>query len=122
MLIVYDSMTGNIKRFISRLNLDVIQLHDNIVINEPFILVTYTTGLGEVPNSTIIFLEDNHQLLKGVASSGNKNFGKLFAIAADTISREYHIPVLLKFELSGTKQDTEKFIQEVNHIDRNENP
>jgi protein involved in ribonucleotide reduction len=121
MLVIYDSMTGNVKRFINELNLNAVQIHENLIVNEPFVLITYTIGFGEVPNSTLNFLDNNHQYLRGVASSGNRNFGSSFANAASVISQQYNVSLLLKFELSGTKQDIEKFIQEVNHIDRNTN-
>ncbi|MNJ67594.1 ribonucleotide reductase stimulatory protein [compost metagenome] len=62
------------------------------------------------------FLEDNGQLLQGVASSGNTNWGMRYGLAGDQVADKYSVPLLMKFELSGTKNDVERFKQEVNHI------
>lgn len=41
------------------------------------------------------------------------NWGNNFALAANTISQEYKIPILLKFELAGLDRDVNSFIQKV---------
>lgn len=85
-------------------------------INSPFILVTYTTNFGEVPQSTKDFLDKNGKHLIGVAASGNKNWGEFFAGSADRISRSYQVPIIHKFELSGTAKDVDLFNQEVEKV------
>ncbi|MFL1672654.1 class Ib ribonucleoside-diphosphate reductase assembly flavoprotein NrdI [Paenibacillus dendritiformis] len=117
MLILFDSKTGNVQRFVNKLGLDAIKIHSDLLVDESFILITYTTKKGEVPASTSIFLEKNHAFLKGVSSSGNKNWGLLFAVAADHIANQYHVPIISKFELSGTKKDVENFLLEVAKFD-----
>lgn len=117
MLIVYDSMTGNVQRFIDKLGMRNIKIYDGLVVNEPFVLVTYTFKFGEIPDSVNKFLKNNFKMLKGVASSGNRNWGHLFCRAAHTISDTYGIPLILKFELGGTKEDLEKFKQGVLSIE-----
>lgn len=42
--------------------------------------------------------------------------GDNFAKSADTISKQYQVPILHTFELSGTKRDVELFTQEVERI------
>lgn len=115
MLIVYDSRTGNVKRFINnlKLNIPMIQVTDGLIVNEPFILVTYTTKIGQTPQTTLDFLKNNHNYLLSVASSGNKNWGQYFAKSADNISQMYHVPILFKFELFGTPNDIENFTNKV---------
>lgn len=113
LLIVFDSKTGNVQRFVDKLNMRAIKIIPDLIIDEPFILITYTTGFGEVPKITKEFLNRNYLNLRGVASSGNRNWGSRFALAADKISYTYSVPIILKFELSGTKNDVEKFMQEV---------
>ncbi|AYB37659.1 class Ib ribonucleoside-diphosphate reductase assembly flavoprotein NrdI [Brevibacillus laterosporus] len=115
-LVIYDSLTGNVDRFASRLEYRKMKLSPELEVNQPYFLVTYTTGFGEVPKSTQVFLQSNYSNLLGVASSGNKNWGQLFGRSADIISLQYNVPILCKFELSGTTKDTERFIQEVNKI------
>ncbi|MGG0797039.1 class Ib ribonucleoside-diphosphate reductase assembly flavoprotein NrdI [Brevibacillus laterosporus] len=116
MLIVYDSKTGNVKRFVQKLDFRCIQISDDIVINEPFILITYTTGFGQVPETTRQFLTQHSQWMKGVAASGNMNWGTRYGLAADQIAEQYNVPLVMKFELSGTKRDVETFKQEVFHF------
>ncbi|CAH8711467.1 class Ib ribonucleoside-diphosphate reductase assembly flavoprotein NrdI [Paenibacillus thiaminolyticus] len=117
MLIAYDSKTGNVKRFVEKLNLDCVRISEETKLTDPFILITYTTGFGQVPQSTMQFLEEHGHLLQGVASSGNMNWGIRYGLAADHISRLYSVPVLMKFELSGTKKDVEQFSREVHYFD-----
>lgn len=111
MLVVWSSKTGNVKRFISKLGIKNIELQDYLIINEPFVIITYTTGFGLVPQKVIDFLENNHFYLRGVASSGNRNWHNNFALAADKISQKYGVPIIHKFELSGTNKDVETFIE-----------
>ncbi|WPP40692.1 class Ib ribonucleoside-diphosphate reductase assembly flavoprotein NrdI [Paenibacillus hunanensis] len=119
MLIAYDSKTGNVKRFIGKLkhsSVQAVQIEEALQLNEPFVLITYTTGFGQVPEKVNHFLEKNHQRLLGVAASGNRNWGDNFGKSADLISERYGVPVVYKFELSGTTGDAQRFVQEVEKI------
>jgi protein involved in ribonucleotide reduction len=116
LLVVFDSRTNNVKRFVQKLNMECLQVDESLVVNTPYVLITHTTGLGEIPDATIRFLEANHRNMVGVASSGNIVWGKNFGMAAKKISEIYHVPVIHIFELSGTQDDVEKFIQEVNRL------
>ena len=115
-LVVYDSMTGNVKRFISKLRCPSIQISDTLQVNQPYILVTYTIGFGQVPSSTKEFLNRNSLFLFGVASSGNKNWGDNYAKAASVISNQFNVPIVHTFELSGTEEDVKIFKEEVEKI------
>lgn len=110
--ILYDSKTGNVKRFIKKLPYS--QVYPVNIISEvvsPFILVTYTTGFGRVPETTQKFLEANHKNLVGVAASGNMNWGATFCQSAEMISKRYNVPIIHKFEMSGADSDIRKFIE-----------
>ncbi|MED4582349.1 class Ib ribonucleoside-diphosphate reductase assembly flavoprotein NrdI [Brevibacillus choshinensis] len=109
MLIAYDSKTGNVRRFVNKLNLPSVEIDEQMVIEEPFVLITYTTGFGQVPEKVASFLQRNHLYMKGVSASGNRNWGTSFAKSADTIAHQYGVPVISKFELSGTGRDVEHF-------------
>lgn len=115
--IYYDSKTGNVERFVNRLKLQRdwnIQKIDQV--SQPLQeghLITYTTAFGEIPASTLRFLEENSSAIKSVSSSGNRNWGANFALAAKKISTLFKLPVLLQFELSGTKEDIQKFIDNI---------
>jgi protein involved in ribonucleotide reduction len=118
LIIAFDSKTGNVRRFINKLDLPLpaVQIQPDLVLDEPFILVTYTTGFGQVPDKVNAFLKRNHRLIRGVAASGNRNWGTSFARSADTISDQYKVPMLAKFELSGTTRDLELFRNGVESI------
>lgn len=119
MLIAYDSKTGNVQRFIESLALpaaDTVRITPGLVVSEPFVLVTYTTGFGDIPPSTVSFLQENHLYLTGIATSGNKIWGANFGKSADTISEQYRVPTLLKFELSGLPTDKRLFMERVEEL------
>ncbi|MBU8607871.1 MULTISPECIES: class Ib ribonucleoside-diphosphate reductase assembly flavoprotein NrdI [Bacillus] len=121
MLITYDSLTGNVQRFVDKITNNkyykVKKITEDMLITEPFIHITYTIGFGEVPKLTQIFIHNNKDMLRGICSSGNKNWGNNFGLAADKIANQYSVPILLKFELAGTDSDVAKFLQEVKFID-----
>lgn len=80
-------------------------------ITEPYVLISPTyaddDGSKAVPKQVIRFLNDpnNRNLMQGVISSGNRNFGEMFAYAGTVISKKCKVPFLYKFELSGTPED-----------------
>lgn len=113
MKIYYASLTGNVRRFISKTGLAAEVITADTNVDEPFILVTYTIGFGEVPDIVTKFLRENHDHLRGVAVSGNRVWGANYGMAGDIISRTYLVPLLLKFELSGTSADVQTFTERV---------
>ncbi|MED3629090.1 class Ib ribonucleoside-diphosphate reductase assembly flavoprotein NrdI [Bacillus subtilis] len=122
MIITYESKTGNVRRFVKalqqELDIEAIEITDDTIINQEFIHITYTIGFGEVPERTLNFIKKNKNKIRGVAVSGNKVWGDNYGLAGDKLSAMFHVPLLLKFELSGTKQDLQKIIQEVQLIDK----
>lgn len=117
MWIYYDTKTGNVQRFVEKLRelreWKLEKISPGLHIRQPGHLITFTTRFGEVPESTIAFVEGNASYIKSVSSSGNRNWGRNFALAADKISVQLGVPVALKFELSGTNKDVNTFIQEI---------
>ncbi|MEC0209704.1 class Ib ribonucleoside-diphosphate reductase assembly flavoprotein NrdI [Paenibacillus ehimensis] len=114
MIIVFDSLTGNVERFVKKIQgFNKEKIHNTLIVNEPYVLVTYTTGKGQVPRSTLDFLNNNYKYLVAVAASGNKGWGDMYALSADIISSAYRVPILHKFELSGLRSDIDIFTQEV---------
>ena len=118
MFIYYDSKTGNVHRFTKKMQSQrpdwhFIKINPTMVIKNEGHLLTFTTKIGEIPATTEEFLqnENNSKLLKSVSSSGNRNWGQFFALAADKIQEKYGIPVLMKFELSGTSTEVENYIK-----------
>lgn len=115
--IYYDSKTGNVERFVNRLKLhrdwNVQKIDSAFKALHPGHLITYTTAFGEVPVSTLQFLEENSGMIRSVSSSGNRNWGPNYALAATKISAQFNLPLLLQFELSGTMADIQKFIDNI---------
>ena len=120
MFVYYDSKTGNVQRFIDKIKKErpewsFVKISGDMEILENGHLVTFTTNFGEIPDTTEKFLknENNRKYIKSVSSSGNMNWGTLFGKAADNIEEKYGIPVLMKFELSGTHIQVEYFINSI---------
>lgn len=112
MKVVCFSLTGNCQKFLNYCAIpseNIIFLKPQTIIKDPYILITPTVGFGQIPETVQHFLEINHIYLKGVISSGNRNWGPNFALAGDIISKSYNVPVLMKIELLGNKQDYENF-------------
>ncbi|MCL4639803.1 MULTISPECIES: class Ib ribonucleoside-diphosphate reductase assembly flavoprotein NrdI [Olivibacter] len=116
--IYYDSKTGNVDRFVHKLEArtgwSIRRISENLSISQPGHLITFTTGRGEVPVVTDKFMQQNHDLIKTVSASGNKNWGLNYGRAADTVAAIYQLPVLFKFELSGSTDDVQQFINKIN--------
>lgn len=119
MKILYDSRTGNVRKFAESLEMDAVSIDEVARVDEPFVLISYTTGKGLVPKSTLDFCERNKDFLVGVASSGNRNWGILFAKCAETLSERYRVPIVLKFELFGTPKDISRFKTAVDELRTN---
>ncbi len=112
--IYYDSKTGNVARFMEKVaeltGWTVQKIQPDMHVQHDGHLVTFTTRFGEVPETTQYFLQSASAHLHSVSSSGNRNWGRNFAIAGEKIAAEYGIPLALKFELSGTNEDVNEFI------------
>lgn len=123
LLVYFSSVSGNTARFVEKLGLRArrIPLHRNegeLVVDEPFVLITPTYGGGEgrgvergaVPKQVIRFLNDEHNRrhLCGVISAGNTNFGEAFCLAGDIISRKCKVPHLYRLEIFGTQDDVDR--------------
>lgn len=120
MIYYFSSKTGNTKRFVEKLDFQKNKKIENnksvIITQSPFILFvpTYANSEGKnaIPKHVIDFLKTNYHNMVGVISSGNKNFGKMYGISGDIISRNCNVPLLYKYELFGTDTD----VANVNHI------
>lgn len=108
MTVIFDSLTGQTKRFASSLGFDT--MHIKLYEGEPkdnLFLVTRNINFGEIPATTKAFLDVYKDRVVGVAVSGNKNWGENYGKAGDSIAAYYNIPLILKFEGSGFKSDKE---------------
>lgn len=111
-MIVYASRTGNVRHIASKLTDEPMELSGELRLNKPYLLITYTDGLGEIPTKVTRFLEQNARLCKGVVVSGNSNFAHtVFGGAGDKIAAKYQIPLVRKLDLRGYEADYEAIQQ-----------
>ncbi|HEY8405929.1 MAG TPA: class Ib ribonucleoside-diphosphate reductase assembly flavoprotein NrdI [Acholeplasma sp.] len=116
MLIIYDSLTGQTKRFANQLGYQA--MHIKLYEGEPkdhIFLVTRSINFGKVPETTTKFLETYKDQVIACAVSGNKNWGSNYGKAGEIIEQTYKIPLILKFEASGFKDDIEKVKMWIQH-------
>lgn len=118
LIVYFSSMSLNTHRFVEQLGFRARRIPISIKaaemerVDEPFILIcpTYADDDGSraVPKQVIRFLNnpENRGNMQGVIASGNRNFGEMFAYAGHVISRKCGVPLLYKFELSGTPTDS----------------
>jgi len=110
----YDSKTGNVRRFIEKViqvtGWSAHRIQEDMEVDAPGHLVTFTTNFGKIPPLTEEFMKNHSDMIFSVSSSGNRNWGRNFAIAADKISAIYDTSLAFKFELSGTMEDINQFI------------
>lgn len=119
-LVYFSSVSENTKRFVERLDRPAVRIplrlrtEPMIRVSRPFVLVVPTYGGGEpsgaVPRQVARFLNDpaNRELLRGVITAGNTNFGEHYCLAGPVISRKCRIPELYRFELLGTSRDVDR--------------
>lgn len=120
MKIIYFTLTGQTRKFVDKLNMDVLELNPAdpfVSVSEPFIIVTPTYDK-EMTELWDDFLEtgNNQDFFKGVAGGGNLNFGKLFVFTAKDLAKDYHVPLLHEFEFQGNDSDVLKLKKAVDDL------
>ena len=119
-MIYFASRTGNVRSIVDRLSLPYTEIQSHTVAQEPFLLFTYTDGLGEVPSLVNEFMERNSNLCKGIIASGNRNYGhRVFCGAADKLKEQYNIPIVQKIEMRGFPKDNEQIQQYYERVIKN---
>lgn len=104
-MLVIASRTGNGRYIASKIDCSMaLSIHDKIP-DEPFLLITYTDLLGAAPEETMSFLRKHWRQCKGAIVTGNTNFGKNFAKAAEVIASCFDIPTVCKVDLRGNSED-----------------
>lgn len=120
MLIVYDSFSGKVKKFVSKLPEDFEVRHiDQYDGTSLYYLITSTINFGQVLDTTAEFMKKHSSNCLGVSSSGNKVWGRNYGKAAFILSEKYNIPFISRFEVDGTKEDVSIFIERVLEIEYN---
>jgi protein involved in ribonucleotide reduction len=120
MLIVYLSLTGNVRNFVEKLEVNSIEIEYSnplVEVNEDYIIIVPTYD-DNITNSISEFVDyaNNQIQLKGFVGSGNKNFDNGYCFNAKDLSIKYNKPLLFTFEFSGTDEEITQFKKEVLQI------
>jgi len=127
-IVYFSNVSGNTKRFVSKLNYNLIQIplkwDDELplLIDKEYVIVVPTYGGGAdnrtVPKPVIKFLniETNRALLRGVVGTGDFNFGAHFCKAAEIISAKTGVPLLYKVEITGTPDDVKQVTERLEQL------
>jgi protein involved in ribonucleotide reduction len=116
-VVYFSSVSENTKRFVDKLEAKAVRIPirteeaAEFVHNRDSVLVLPTYGGGNdnstVPKQVIKFLNnpDNRKHIKAVIAGGNTNFGSHFGKAGDIVADKLGVPVLYRFEITGTPED-----------------
>lgn len=120
-VVYFSSVSNNTARFIAAcgfpdegINVYRIPLRPKdapLEVREPYVLIVPTYGGGNIQKALLPqirkFLNGhkNRSFIRGVISSGNRNFATAFCAAGDIISKKCHVPFMYNFELLGTPDD-----------------
>lgn len=108
MKVVFASRTGNVESIVDQLDVEATRIVDGSeVINDDYILFTYTDGYGDIPMEVEDFLAANSSHMKGVIVSGDTGYGDAYCQAGDKIADQYDVDVLYKVENAGEPKDIE---------------
>ncbi|MBU8579816.1 class Ib ribonucleoside-diphosphate reductase assembly flavoprotein NrdI [Brevibacterium luteolum] len=120
-LVYFSSVSNNTQRFAERLDEASVRIplrpriEPMISVDEPYVLMLPTYGGGAVrtavPKQVLAFLKHDpahRELVRGIISSGNTNFGTAYCLASRVLSSKLAVPELYRFELLGTPEDTRK--------------
>ncbi len=116
-VVYFSSASENTKRFVDKLGVKTVRIPlktedaAEFVHDKDSVLVVPTYGGGNeggtVPKQVIKFLNnpENRKHIKAVIAGGNTNFGEHFCRAGDVVAQKLGVPVLYRFEITGTPED-----------------
>jgi protein involved in ribonucleotide reduction len=116
-VVYFSSVSENTKRFVDKLGVKTVRIPlktedaAEFVHTKDSVLVVPTYGGGNeggtVPKQVIKFLNnpENRKHIKAVIAGGNTNFGDHFCRAGDVVAEKLGVPVLYRFEITGTPED-----------------
>ncbi len=118
--LVYFSKTGQTERFIKKvkehIEIPTMRIEEDTILSNKYILLTPTYFFGQVPDEVSHFLNINSEKMIAVMSSGNRNWGGDFAKSGELISQAFNVPLIGKYELSGTEQDVQILVNYIEQV------
>ena len=115
MKFAYITRTGKTEALVKHVGLNALKIQaGNELMNEPFILFTYTDGGGIIPVTINTFLQLNKDNLKGVIATGNRmRHADTYCFAGDIIAKTFNVPCLAKVDGEGTQEDWELILTKI---------
>jgi protein involved in ribonucleotide reduction len=116
-VVYFSSVSENTKRFVDKLGANAVRIPlkseeaAKFVYKRDNVLVVPSYGGGNegstVPKQVIKFLNnpENRKYIKAVIGGGNTNFGSDFCKAGDIVANKLGVPLIYKFEITGTPED-----------------
>ena len=120
MKLVYLSLTGNVRRFVSKVGMDSVELNYSnplTEIDEDFIVIapSYDDEITDIFSEFIEYKENINYLI-GFVGSGNLNWEDKYCFNAKDLALKYSKPFIFGFELEGTENDIIRFKEEVDKV------
>lgn len=120
MIVVYFSITGNVRRFVKNLGLPAIEITPTnpfIEVEEEFVFIAPAYE-PEVTDIAWDFMGtgNNKDYCRGVIGSGNVNFDTLYLYTAIDLARDFEAPLLDGFEYFGNKKDVQRIKERIHAI------
>jgi protein involved in ribonucleotide reduction len=120
MLIVYLSLSGNVRSFVNRIGMNNVEINYSnplTEVNEDYILITptYDDEITDIVSDFIDY-KNNMSHLVGFVGSGNLNFNEGYCFNAKNLSKKYNKPLIFTFEFSGTDNDVMELKKEVYRV------
>lgn len=117
MLLVYLSLTGNVRRFVNETKMKHVEIDFSnplIEVNEDFVVIvpSYDNEITETMSEFIDY-KNNKSFLKGISGSGSLNYNDKYCFNAKDLAVKYNKPLVYQFEFFGTSKDIEQFKKEV---------
>jgi protein involved in ribonucleotide reduction len=130
-IVYFSNVSENTHRFVEKVGgashrLPLRASDETTQATKPYVLVVPTYGGGHeggaIPRPVIRFLNNkqNRELIRGVVSSGNTNFGDAYCKAGRLVSEKVNTPVLMEFELTGMPEDVRKMREILNRLEEEE--
>lgn len=107
MQLVFFSLTGQTRRFLTKLDMLELAIElkpgQSYQLNQDFVLIcpTYESGVDHVDQ----FMDQHKTFCKGIIGIGNRNFGPDFCHLAKGYAASHQVPLLYTLEFSGTPDD-----------------
>lgn len=121
MKLVYLSLTGNVRSFVSRVGMESEELNYTnplTEVNEDYIVIvpSYDDEITEIVSDFVEYKENMKHLI-GFVGSGNKNWDDSYCFNAKELAEKYDRPFIFDFELDGRNEDIIEFKKEVDKVE-----